>query len=88
MTYTVKPSDEIKPILRKLKRKDPTRYEQVRKKSIELEKNPELGKPIRYDMKWERRLHIGSYVLTYSVDKKENLIILLDYDHHDNVYKK
>ena len=46
MTYTVKPSDEIKPILRKLKRKDPTRYEQVRKKSIELEKNPELGKPL------------------------------------------
>ncbi len=38
-------------------------------------------------MKGMRRVHIGkSFVLVFEIIEKENKVIFLDLDHHDNIY--
>jgi addiction module RelE/StbE family toxin len=40
-------------------------------------------------MKGARRVHISkSFVLVYEIDEKSKVVRLLDYDHHDKIYKK
>jgi mRNA-degrading endonuclease RelE of RelBE toxin-antitoxin system len=39
-------------------------------------------------MKKFRRVHFGSFVLTYFIDEKNKTVILEDFDHHDEIYKK
>lgn len=86
MTYQVKPDPNVEEIFKKLAKKDRVHFNQITNKLREIAENPELGKPLRNVMKGTRRLHIGNFVLIYSIDEKKNLIRLLDYDHHDNVY--
>jgi addiction module RelE/StbE family toxin len=86
MTFRVEPEPDVEATLRKLAKKDPVRFEQVAKKLRELADNPEMGKPLKNPLKGSRRLHIGHYVLIYKINKKEQLIFLADYAHHDEVY--
>ena len=52
-----------------------------------LEREPELGKPLRHALRNFRRIHVeGSFVLLYEI--KEYAIVLIDFDHHDRIYKK
>jgi mRNA-degrading endonuclease RelE of RelBE toxin-antitoxin system len=46
-----------------------------------------LGKPLRNVLKGKQRVHVGSFVLVYSIDKKNETIIFLDFKHHDKVYR-
>jgi len=40
-------------------------------------------------MKGARRVHVGkSFVLTYETLEKDKSVRLLDYDHHERIYKK
>jgi mRNA-degrading endonuclease RelE of RelBE toxin-antitoxin system len=87
MTFKVKPDPEVEDILRKMIKKDRVRYDQISKKLLELAEKPELGKPLGNVLKGKRRLHIGSFVLTYSIHDDENLIRIRNFDHHDNIYK-
>lgn len=39
-------------------------------------------------MQNKRRVHVGGpFVLIYEMDEKKQLVTLLDFEHHDNVYK-
>jgi addiction module RelE/StbE family toxin len=86
MTYTVVPNPNVEATFLSMGKKDSSRFEQLVKKLRELGENPEIGKPLRRPMQGLRRLHIGHYVLTYKLDKKKELITLVDYAHHDEVY--
>jgi addiction module RelE/StbE family toxin len=86
MTFTVVPDPDVEATFNKMAKKDPVRFEQVAKKLLELADNPEIGKPLRNRLKGSRRLHIGHYVLMYTIDKKKQQITLIDYAHHDEVY--
>jgi len=33
------------------------------------------------------RVRIGSFVLVYTIDKKNETIIFLEFEHHDKVYR-
>ncbi len=88
MTYTVTLNPDLETILRKAGKKDPARFGQLLRKLRELGENPEEGKPLRHPMNGLRRLHIGHYVLTYRLDMEKMRIILVDYAHHDNVYRR
>ena len=51
-------------------------------------KDPYRFKPLRKPLQNKRRVHVGgSFVLVYEVNPKEKIVTLLDFDHHDNVYK-
>ena len=84
-------SDELEEKLSKLFRRDRNRYDAVFKKIEEIISRDEITidfyKNLRHDLSNFKRVHIDkSFVLTFRVDKKNNLIVFEDFDHHDNVY--
>lgn len=86
--YEVIPS--LKKILNKLLKKDKNLYDQVLKKIEEIinSSNVEHYKNLKYNMKDSKRVHIGHFVLVFKFDKMNNLVLFLDFDHHDNIYKR
>lgn len=56
------------------------------KKIEEIVIDPEHYKPLRYDMKNIRRVHIAkSFVLTFKIEG--GAVRFLDLEHHDKVYR-
>jgi len=80
----------LQKILNKLSKKNRNLYEQVLKKIEEIINCSDIEhyKNLRYDLKDEKRVHIGHFVLAFQFIKSENKIRFLDFDHHDNIYKK
>ena len=89
LMYTIFVEVKLKRILKKLFKKDRKAYEIIMKKMQEVVENPYHYKPLRYDMKNFRRVHIlKSFVLVYKIDEKNKKIVFEDFDHHDNIYKR
>lgn len=46
-------------------------------------------KNLRHDQSDRRRVHIDrSFVLTFTFNRQTKTIEFLDFDHHDNIYKR
>ncbi|MBI4176157.1 MAG: hypothetical protein HY518_03055 [Candidatus Aenigmarchaeota archaeon] len=81
-------SEEIAKKLAKLKKKDPAEYSQVQKKMDSILENPGHGyKFLAHDMKGLNRVHVGHFVLVFSVNHQNKTVSFEDYDHHDAIYK-
>ncbi|MCD6207654.1 MAG: type II toxin-antitoxin system RelE/ParE family toxin [Methanosarcinales archaeon] len=64
-------------------------FKAVRDKVGAIIKNPYHYKPLRYDLKVLRRVHIGkSHVLVFEIDEPLKTIRFLDLGHHDEIYGK
>ena len=73
---------------KKLKKKDREMLVIIDRKVQEILDNPYRFKPLRKPLQNRRRVHIGgSFVLIYEVHEDEKIVTLLDFDHHDNIYK-
>ncbi len=68
----------------KLTKKDNALKERVLKKIDEICTKPEIGKPLKNKLKGTRRVHIGHYVIIYTIFGNE--IVFLNFDHHDFAY--
>lgn len=86
-TWRAKFSTEFKRKQKKLKKRHPELHKRLKEKMVEIVEKPLLGKPLRYVLKRKRRVHLGSFVLIYKIDKNNRLVIFIDFDHHDNVYR-
>jgi len=86
--YEIHPN--LQKIMTKLFKKDPLTRERIIKKIEEVinSYNVEHYKNLRHDLKELKRIHIREKVLVFKFDKKHNLIIFLDFDHHDKIYLK
>jgi YafQ family addiction module toxin component len=92
MTFTFDLSDELRQVLKKLKKKDPERSKIIYKKIKQIiesdENSVEHYKNLRYDLSEYKRVHIcKSFVLIFKVFKKEKHILFDRFDHHDRIYK-
>ncbi len=85
--YEIKPN--LRNILEKLSRKDKTRYEQIIKKIEEIIKSSDIAhyKNLKSPLQHLKRVHIGHFVLVFSVDESSKTIIFENYKHHDEIYK-
>ena len=89
MGYNLAVSAEVDKKFKKLRKKSKKRLQIINKKVQQILQDPHHFKPLRGDLKGARRVHINkSFVLIYEVDEKKKLIRILDYDHHDKIYKK
>ena len=79
-------SDEFDHILRILKKKKPIMFKRLKKQILKILREPTLGKPLRNVLRNYRRIHIDSFVLIYEIYNEE--IRLLEFAHHDKIYKK
>lgn len=84
MLYTYKFSSEFLRSMKKLKKKDKVLFLQIRKKLLKIIENPDHYKPLRNVLAGYRRIHFGSFVLVFKIDK--NVVKIISLDHHDDVY--
>jgi mRNA-degrading endonuclease RelE of RelBE toxin-antitoxin system len=90
MTLPFKLSDPLKKTLGKLAKKDNPLATALRKK-IEQIVNCDISeiehfKNLRGPKSHLKRVHIGSFVLTFRLEGK--IVYFEDFDHHDNIYKR
>lgn len=84
-------SDKLRFKLEKLARKSPKITQIISKKIKQIINNDssviDHYKNLRHDLKEYKRVHIArSFVLIFKVDKEKNLILFVDFDHHDKIY--
>ena len=74
----------------KLERKNKALYEQVKNKINEVLNILDMGhyKNLRHDLKEYKRVHIGSFVLIFKYNERNDFIYFTDFDHHDKIYNK
>jgi len=86
MIYELEVSEKLYGVFKKLNRKDHKQLEHINKKVFEIRRNPLLGKPLKKPLQGRRRVHIGSFVIFYSIDETRKVVKLLEYEHHDKAY--
>lgn len=69
----------------KLAKKNPKQLEIIKKKIDDVIKNPDHYKNLRAPLNHLRRVHIGHFVLLFSV--KDKKVIFEAYEHHDAAYE-
>ncbi len=75
--------------LRRLRKKDREILFMIDRKVQQILDDPYRFKPLRKPLQNKRRVHVGGpFVLIYEINEKENMVTLLDFDHHDNIYKR
>ena len=86
--YNYEISEKLQKIMLKLSKKDKSLYEQLKNKINEImnSNNVEHYKNLKNRLKEFKRVHVGHFVLVFRYDKKEDLIIFDDFDHHDKIY--
>jgi YafQ family addiction module toxin component len=86
--YKLAVKESLDKKFKKLQKKDKEMLRLIDRKVQDILEDPYRFKPLRRPLQNKRRVHIGgSFVLIYEVKEKERLVTLLDFDHHDNIYK-
>ena len=85
--YNLEVRESVDRIFRKLAKKDKISFEYINKKIKEIRENPYHFKPLRTPLQNFRRVHIGNFVLIYSIDENRKIVIIERYEHHDKVYR-
>ncbi len=84
--YNLEVREAVDRIFRKLFKKDKVSFEYINKKILEIRENPYHFKPLKKPLQNFRRIHIGSFVLFYSINEATKTIIIERYKHHDAAY--
>ena len=88
MVYSLLIPDYLDRIFFKLAKKNKKGMQILDKKIQQILENPHHFKPLRGGMVGVRRVHIGkSFVLTFEILEEQKVVRLLDFDHHDKVYR-
>jgi mRNA-degrading endonuclease RelE of RelBE toxin-antitoxin system len=77
-------SDEFKKQLKKIKNKDKVLYERLENKIRNILNEPTHLKHLRNVLKNQQRVHLGSFVLRFSV--KDEIVYFITIEHHDHAY--
>ena len=88
MMYKLAIKESLDKKFKKFQKKDKELLRLIDKKVQDILEKPNRFKPLRKPLQNKRRVHVGgSYVLVYDVNEMEKIVTLLDFDHHDNIYK-
>lgn len=89
MVYIAEIKPSCKKDIDKACKRNPLLRTVLENKISEVILNPHHYKPLRYDLKGERRVHIlKSFVLKFEVDEASSAVIFLTFEHHDDAYKR
>ncbi|MBI5633392.1 MAG: type II toxin-antitoxin system mRNA interferase toxin, RelE/StbE family [Nitrospirae bacterium] len=88
MVYRLAIKESLDKKFKRLQKKDMEMLQLIDRKVQDILVDPYRFKPLRKPLQNKRRVHVaGSFVLVYEINEKEKIVALLDFDHHDNVYK-
>lgn len=86
--YKLAVKESLDKKFKKLQKKDKGMLRLIDRKVQDILEDPYRFKPLRKPLQNMRRVHVGgSFILIYEINKEEKIVTLLDFDHHDNVYK-
>ena len=85
-TFEIVETSRFEKILKSLKRQKSSLFRNLAKQLKKISREPYLGKPLRNILRNRRRIHVGSFVLLYEI--YQGKVYLLDFDHHERIYKK
>ena len=75
-------------IFSKIAKKNPKQLEMIYNKIQEILRDPTHYRNLRKPLRHLRRVHVDkSFVLLFSVDEFDKVVIIEYFDHHDNIYK-
>ncbi|MFH1064733.1 MAG: type II toxin-antitoxin system RelE/ParE family toxin [Candidatus Woesearchaeota archaeon] len=85
--YSYELRKSVEKIFFKLAKKNPKQLEIIYDKIEEIITEPHRYKNLKKPMNHLKRVHIDKhFVLTFSIDDSSMVVIIEDYDHHDNIY--
>lgn len=88
MGYSLELSKTAEEKLEKLRKKNKVALRAIGRKIKQVLEDPYRFKPLRAPLQGKWRIHIdSSFVLIYSIDEAKNTVTVLDYDHHDKIYR-
>jgi len=85
--YSLEVKESVDRTFARMAKKDRERLEAVGRKVAEILQDPHRFKPLRAPIQNKRRVHVGPFVLVYEIDEARKVVILLDFEHHDKVYR-
>ena len=86
--YKLAVKENLDKKFKRLQKKDKEMLRLINRKVQDILEDPHRFKPLRKPLQNKRRVHVGgSFVLIYEINEKEKIVTLLDFDHHDNIYK-
>ena len=86
--YTYEAKEHVQKLFKKMDKKSHMQLLIIRKKLAQILDDPYRFKPLNKPMQGIRAVHVDkSFVLTYSIDEARKVVIIEDYDHHDNIYE-
>lgn len=86
--YKLSVKESLDRKLKKLGKKDRELLRLIDKKVKEILQDPFRFKPLKKPLQNKRRVHVGgSFVLIYEINEEKSIVTLVDFDHHDNIYK-
>ena len=84
--YHIEISLKLQKEFKKLKKKNPLLLFTISKKVEEIRLNPQSYKNLNAPLNNLKRVHVGSFVLLFSVDETTRTITLEYFEHHDDAY--
>ena len=87
MSYTSVIEEKCRRDINKATKKNTILRKILDKKINEVILNPNHYKPLRHDLKGERRVHImKSFILKFIIDEKNKSVVFIFFGHHDDAY--
>ena len=87
--YSYELRKSVEKIFFKLAKKNSKQLLIIENKIQEIRQNPQHYKNLRKPLQHLKRVHIDkSFVMVFSVDENKKHIIIENYDHHDEIYKR
>jgi len=69
--------------IRQLSKLDKSYIDRIEKIVIKIIKNPEIGKPMRYDRRGTRELYVKPFRLSYAYDKENDILYFVNIYHKE-----
>ena len=86
--YNLAVKESLDGKLKKLKKKDREMMVLIDRKVQQILYDPYRFKSLREPLQNKRRVHVGGpFVPIYEINEEERMLTLLDFEHHDNIYK-
>ena len=73
--------------LAKIHRADRHLYEKFLSALTEIGQSPDLGKPLKEQLKGLRSYRLGSYRIIYEIKRQRLLIVVIDLGHRREIYR-
>ena len=88
LAYALEIRKHVEKTFEKIAKKDPVQEKAVKNKIRQILQEPYRFKSLKKPMQGLRRVHaFGPFVLVYSINEKEKIVVIEDYDHHDKIYR-